>query len=183
MDLALYYNDVTDEIVAVKGDDDATYYNNAGKTRRMGAELSTAVQVTDAVDVGATGALQNYEYVDYVTVDGDYSGNRQRYIPDYQYTLFAGYKSGGFASRIEGITYGPYYMDDANTEKYDGFTLVTNLMLSYRLNAQRFQLNINNLFDKYYATEVSKTAGYAGATYYYTPAMPRFAMVTYTYEF
>lgn len=183
MDLALYYNDVTDEIVAVKGADGATYYDNAGKTRRMGAELSADYFVTEAFDLGATGSLYDYKYVDYITADGDYSGNRQRYIPDYQYSLFAGYRSGGFASRIEGITYGPYYMDDANTEKYDGFTLVTNLMLSYRLEAHRLQLNVNNLFDRRYATEVSKTAGYGGPKYYYTPATPRFAMLTYTYAF
>lgn len=183
MDLALYYNNVTDEIVAVKGVDDATYYNNAGKTRRMGAELSTALRVSDALNVGATGALQNYKYIDYVTADGDYSGNRQRYIPDYQYSLFAGFSSGGFGSRIEGISYGPYYMDDANTEKYDGFTLVTNLMLSYTMGAHRLQLNVNNLFDQLYATEVDKTSSSRGDTYYYTPASPRFAMLTYTYAF
>jgi iron complex outermembrane receptor protein len=184
MDLALYYNDVTDEIVTVKDDvTHAKYYTNAGKTRRMGAELSTAVQVTDAVDLGAAGALQKYEYVDYVDEGVDYSGNRQRYIPDYQYSLFAGYRSGGFASRIEGISFGPYYMDDANTEKYDGFTLVTNLMLSYRIDAHRFQLNVNNLFDQRYAAEVSKTAGYPDDKYSYTPGTPRFAMLTYTFEF
>ena len=184
MDLALYYNDVTDEIVTVVDDvTHAKYYTNAGKTRRMGAELSTAVQVTDAVDFGAAGALQKYEYVDYVDAGVDYSGNRVRYIPDYQYSLFAGYRSGGFASRIEGISFGPYYMDDENTEKYDGFTLVTNLMLSYRLEAHRLQLNVNNLFDQRYATEVSKTAGYGGPSYSYTPATPRFTMLTYTYGF
>jgi len=183
MDLALYYNDVTDEIVAVKGIDDATYYNNAGKTRRMGAELSAVFRATEALDFGATGSLQDYKYIDYVTADGDYSGNRQRYIPDYQYSLFAGFNRGGFGSRIEGITYGPYYMDDANTEKYDGFTLVTNVMLSYTVGAHRLQLNVNNLFDQLYATEVDKTSSARGDTYYYTPATPRFSMLTYTYKF
>ena len=74
-------------------------------------------------------------------------------------------------------------MDDANTEKYDGFTLVTNLMLAYTYEHNRLQFNVNNLFDQRYATEVSKTAGYGGASYYYTPASPRFMMLTYTYTF
>ncbi|MEJ2469121.1 MAG: TonB-dependent receptor, partial [Campylobacterales bacterium] len=182
MDLSLYYNDVTDEIVAVKGADDTTYYTNAGETRRMGAELSVDYLVSESLDLGAQGSYYDYSYDDYVDEGVDYSGNKQRYIPDYQYSLFAGYRSGGFSSRIEGISYGPYYMDDANTEKYDGFTLVTNLMLAYKHGHNRLQLNVNNLFDQRYATEVSKTGGWA-TKYYYTPASPRFAMLTYTYEF
>ena len=184
MDLAFYLNDVSDEIVAVKGANNVTYYNNAGKTRRMGAELSTAYQLSDALNMGATGSLQDYKYITYVSADGDFSGNHQRFIPEYQYSLFGGYKAGGFASRIEAISFGPYYMDDANTEKYDGFTLVTNLMLAYSIDAHRLQLNVNNLFDQRYATEVNKvTSAYSGSTYYYTPATPRFAMATYTYSF
>lgn len=183
MDLSLYYNDVRDELVAVKGTDDTTYYTNAGQTRRLGAELSVDYLVTEALDIGANGSLYDYTYVDYVDEGVDYSDNKQRYIPDYQYSLFAGYRYGGFSARIEGISYGPYYMDDANTEKYDGFTLVTDLMFAYTYKNNRVQLNVNNLFDQRYASEVSKTAGYGGAKYYYTPASPRFAMLTYTYEF
>jgi iron complex outermembrane receptor protein len=183
MDLALYYNDVRDELVAVKGADDTTYYTNAGQTRRLGAELSVDYLVTETLDIGANGSFYDYRYVDYVDEGVDYSDNKQRYIPDYQYSLFAGYRYGGFSTRIEGISYGPYYMDDANTEKYDGFTLVTDLMLAYTYKHNRVQLNVNNLFDQRYASEVSKTAGYGGAKYYYTPASPRFAMLTYTYEF
>jgi len=184
MDLALYYNDVRDEIVAVKGADDVTYYTNAGKTRRMGAEMSLDYLFTETFHAGAAGSLYDYTYVDYVDDGVDYSGNKQRYIPDYQYSLFAGYRDARFAARVEGISYGPYYMDDANTEKYDGFTLVTNLMLAYTLGPNRFQFNVNNLFDQRYATEVSKTSStYGGDKYYYTPASPRFAMLTYTYTF
>ena len=184
MDLALYYNDVRDEIVAVKGIDNVTYYTNAGKTRRMGAELSLDYLFSEAFHAGATGSFYDYTYVDYVEEGNDYSGNKQRYIPDYQYSLFAGYNDRRFSARVEGISYGPYYMDDANTEKYDGFTLVTNLMLAYTLGHNRFQFNVNNLFDQRYATEVSKTSStYSGDKYYYTPASPRFAMLTYTYAF
>jgi iron complex outermembrane recepter protein len=183
MDLALYYNDVRDEIVAVKGADNVTYYTNAGKTRRLGAELSTDVLLTDTLHVGGSGSLYNYTYVDYVEEGNDYSGNKQRFIPDYQYSLFAGYRGQNFSARVEGISYGPYYMDDANTEKYDGYTLVTNLMLAYTVKHNRLQLNVNNLFDQRYATEVDKVAGYPAARYYYTPASPRFTMLTYTYSF
>ncbi|WP_345985566.1 TonB-dependent receptor [Sulfurimonas sp. HSL-1656] len=183
MDLSLYYNDVRDEIVAVKGADNTTYYTNAGKTKRLGAELSLNYLVTETTDLGATGSWYDYSYDDYVDSGVDYSGNKQRYIPDYQYSLFAAYHDGSLSARIEGISYGPFYMDDLNTEKYDGFTLVTNLSLAYTTGHHRYQFNVNNLFDQRYATEVDKTTGYGAPKYYYTPGMPQFAMLTYTYSF
>ncbi len=179
VDFSLYYNDVRDEIVAVKGESDATYYTNAGKTKRLGAELAVDYFVTNELDIGAAGSLYDYSYVDYVDANISYSGNKQRYIPDYQYSVFAGYRYGGFSSRIEGVSYGAYYMDDANTEKYEGFTLVTNLMFAYRLDAHKLQVNVNNIFDKYYATEANKTPYYNS----YTPGTPRSAMLSYSYAF
>ncbi len=183
MDFALYYNDVRDEIVAVKGLDNTTYYTNAGKTRRLGAELALDYFITNELDMGATGSWYDYTYIDYIDSGVDYSGNQQRFIPDYQYSLFAGYRLGGFSSRLEGISYGPYYMDDANTEKYDGYTLVTNLMLAYRLGAHKLQFNANNLFNKYYANEADKVVSGPRTSYYYTPGTPRSVMLTYSYSF
>ncbi|MGB6020176.1 MAG: TonB-dependent receptor [Sulfurimonadaceae bacterium] len=179
VDFSLYYNDIRDEIVAVKGESDATYYNNAGQTRRLGAELAVDYFITNELDIGAAGSLYDYSYVDYVDENVSYSGNKQRYIPDYQYSVFAGYRIGGFSSRLEGISYGAYYMDDANTEKYEGFTLVTNLMLAYQLDAHKLQFNMNNIFNKYYATEANKTPYYNA----YTPGTPRSAMLSYSYAF
>ncbi|MCJ7765194.1 MAG: TonB-dependent receptor [Thiovulaceae bacterium] len=183
MDFALYYNDVRDEIVAVKGLDDTTYYANAGKTKRLGAELSMDYFITDELDLGATGSWYDYSYVDYVDSGVDYSGNQQRFIPDYQYSLFAGYRLGGFSSRFEGVSYGPYYMDDANTEKYDGYTLITNLMLAYQRGAHKLQINANNIFNKYYAIEADKVVSGSRTSYSYDPGMPRSAMLTYSYAF
>lgn len=183
MDFSAYYNDVRDEIVAVPGLDGATYYENAGKTRRIGAELALDYFLTDLLDIGTNISVYDYEYVDYISDGVDYSGNKQRYIPDYQYSIFAGYRNNGFSARVEALTYGEYYMDDANTEKYDGFELVTNLMLAYQYHAHKIQLNINNVFDDYYATEVKKTSYSWGDKYYYTPASPRLVMLTYSYTF
>ncbi|MEE8588815.1 MAG: TonB-dependent receptor, partial [Sulfurimonadaceae bacterium] len=180
VDFSLYYNDVHDEIVAVKGLANATYYTNAGQTRRLGAELAVDYFITDEFDIGAAGSYYDYSYVDYVDEGVDYSGNELRYIPDYQYSLFAGYRIGGFSSRLETVSYGEYYMDDANTEKYEGFSLITNLMLAYKMDAHKLQLNINNIFDKYYATEANKDTY---NNHYYTPGTPRSAMLSYSYAF
>ncbi|WP_294957226.1 TonB-dependent receptor [Sulfurovum sp.] len=183
MDFSVYYNKIKDEIVAVPGAEGATYYENAGETRRIGAELALDYFITEVFDLGMNASVYDYEYVDYVSDGVDYSGNKQRFIPDYQYSLFAGYHLNGLSARVEALTYGPYYMDDANTEKYDGFELITNVMLGYQYENHRVQLNVNNVFDKTYATEVKKTSASWGDKYYYTPASPRFAMLTYSYTF
>ncbi len=71
-------------------------------------------------------------------------------------------------------------MDNANTQKYEGYDLITDLMIGYEKKNHNIQLNVNNLFDEYYAIEASKnTSGVES----YKAATPRISMLTYTYKF
>lgn len=108
-------------------------------------------------------------------------GNYLPYIPKNQYSLYAAYNMpNGFKSRVTTKTYGSYYMDNANTQKYEGFNLVTDLMLGYEKNNHSIQLNVNNVFDKHYAMEATKDV-YGNETY--KAASPRSFMFTYAYKF
>ncbi len=71
-------------------------------------------------------------------------------------------------------------MDNANTQKYEGYDLVTDLMLGYEYKNHTFQLNVNNVFDKYYAMSASKDLA---GDITYQAAAPRTAIFTYTYKF
>ena len=71
-------------------------------------------------------------------------------------------------------------MDNANTEKYSGFDLVTDLMIGYESKKHSIQLNIRNLTNEYYAMEALKDAN-GGVSY--KAAAPRSGMITYAYEF
>lgn len=71
-------------------------------------------------------------------------------------------------------------MDNANTEKYEGYDLITDFMIGYEMKNHNIQLNINNLFDKYYASEASKDVYNVES---YKAASPRMAMLTYSYKF
>lgn len=71
-------------------------------------------------------------------------------------------------------------MDNANTQKYEGYDLITDFMIGYEKNNHNIQLNINNLFDKYYASEASKDVFGVES---YKAATPRMTMLTYTYKF
>ena len=53
-------------------------------------------------------------------------------------------------------------------------------MVGYEKGDYILQLNVNNLFDKYYASEVKKSSS---DTYSYSTASPRSATLTLTYRF
>ena len=86
-----------------------------------------------------------------------------------------------FKTRLTLRSYGSYYMDNANTQKYEGYDLITDLMIGYEKKNHNIQLNVNNLFDKYYVSEASTKMFMNVETY--KAASPRTSMLTYTYKF
>lgn len=194
IDLALYFNSVEDEIVSVFNDKDETIYQNAGKTEKKGVELSGVYKFDSGFDIGGNYAYSNYTYdefsenvgkyipkVGYVKENIDRSGNYLPFIPKHQYSLYAGYTHpSGLKARVQANSWGEYYLDNANSEKYKGYDFITDLMIGYEKDDYIIQLNVNNLFDKYYAVEVKKSSS---DTYSYTTATPRSATVTLTYRF
>ncbi|WEJ62677.1 TonB-dependent receptor [Thiomicrorhabdus lithotrophica] len=185
-DLAVYLTKLNNEIVKVdNGDDD--YYENAGETDKKGIELTTAFHINPNWSLGFSGSKTEYRYVDYLSGSDDYSGNSLRFSPDYQYSIFADWKNGPYKARIETTGVGEYYMDDANTEKYSGYSGVSHLTMGYANKGHNINLSIHNLTDERYASEVSKTIRYQGPTkiedYYYTPGSPRNIMLSYQYKY
>jgi len=135
--------------------------------------------------LGGSYAYSDYTYDDFTElVNGvpvDRSGNQMPYVPHNQYSLFADYRHpNGFKARLQANSWGEYYMDTANTEKYDGYDLVTSLALSYETGPHTISFNVDNLFDKRYAIEVKKdTRGKK----YYSAASPLAAMLNYSFAF
>ncbi len=103
------------------------------------------------------------------------------FVPKDQYGLFVGWQSPlGWKARLASNTWGEYWLDNANTEKYPGWEWVTNFSLSYEHKGHSLTFNADNLFDKHYAMEVKKdTSGKVT----YAAAAPRTLMLTYRYDF
>lgn len=183
-DVALYFNKLQDEIVQVENGY-ADYYENAGETEKRGLELTAAYQLNTQWALGASGSKTRYEYVDYISGTNDYSGNTLRFSPDFQYSLFVDWRKAAYSARMETTGVGSYYMDDANTEKYDGYDGVVHLTMGYAHKAHKLNLSVHNISDKRYASEVSKKAGVYGNpdSYYYTPGAPRNIMLSYQYKY
>ncbi len=183
--LALFQNDVTDEIIQIKDANGNSIYDNAGKTNKKGLEFDTAYNLTNNLQMGGAYTYSKFKFdkFDEIVrgVEQSRDGNYLPYIPKNQYSIFMAYNlSNGFKSRVTTRTYGSYYMDNANTQKYEGYDLITDLMLGYEKNAHNIQLNTTNIFDKKYAMEASKDV-YGTETY--KAASPRSTMLTYTYKF
>ena len=184
-DVAIFQNYVKDEIIQIKDANGNSIYDNAGKTNKKGLELNLTYDVTSTVQVGGAYAYSNFKFDTFnESVRGSLvsrDGNYLPFIPQNQFSVFTSYNlSNGFKTRLTARTYGSYYMDNANTQKYEGYDLITDFMIGYEKNNHNIQLNINNLFDKYYAMEASKDV-YGIESY--KAASPRTSMLTYSYKF
>lgn len=184
-DVAIYQNDIKDEIIQIKDAGGNTIYDNAGQTQKRGFEFLGTYRVNKELSLGLSYAYSDFIYKSFQEKVGaafvSRDGNHLPYIPKNQYGLEANYKmDNGFKARIQTKTWGSYYLDSANSGKYDGYDFVTDLMLGYELKAHLVQLNINNIFDKYYASQADKSV-YGVESY--KAAAPRSAMVSYRYKF
>ncbi len=180
-DIAIYQNDVTDEITAVK-QGFSTFYENAGKTRKRGLEINGVYQISEKVSFGGSYAYSIFEFVNFMEEGtNNRTGNRLPYIPKNQYSLFTTLNlANGFKSRLTTKYWGSYFMDNANTEKYEGYEFITNLMIGYEKDEHSIQLNIKNITNEHYAMQADKDIG---GTKTYKAAAPRSFMLTYVYKF
>ncbi|MCU7844916.1 MAG: TonB-dependent receptor [Candidatus Thiodiazotropha sp. (ex Monitilora ramsayi)] len=189
LDLSIYNTRVTDEIVSVLNPDLTTEHQNAGKTSKKGVEISGRYNLTNRFWTEAGFAYSDYTFEEFielvragpVQIPHDRSGNRLPFVPRQQYSLGLGYSHpSGFKAVVRSNSWGSYYMDNANTEKYEGYEFLTNLMLGYFTGPHSLQLNVSNLFDKRYATEVKKSTN---GDKTYSAGAPRTAMLSYAYSF
>jgi len=184
-DLAIYQNDVKDEIIQILDANGNSIYDNAGETSKKGLEFNIAYNLNKNFQVGGAYSYSNYKFKTFnESIRGSLAsrdGNYLPYIPKNQYSLFiAMHLVNGLKSRITTKSYGSYYMDNANTSKYEGYSLITDFMIGYEKKEHNIQLNVNNVFDKFYALEASKDV-YGSESY--KAAAPRSLMLTYSYSF
>jgi iron complex outermembrane receptor protein len=187
LDASVYSNPVQKEIVQ-QSNGGVTSYLNAGRTDKRGLELAATLGLGGGWETGGHYGYADYKYKDFTepvrtgptTANIDRAGKALPFIPKHQYGLFVGWKSGGWRARLAANTWGEYWLDNANTEKYPGWEWVANLSVGYQWQGHSLSLNADNLFDKHYAAEAKKdTTGRVT----YTAAAPRSLMLTYRYDF
>ncbi|MFZ5483385.1 MAG: TonB-dependent receptor [Pseudomonadota bacterium] len=187
-DASVYLNPVEKEIIQINNGG-ITEYANAGKTDKKGLELSGRIKLAGGWELGGHYGYADYTYDEFsepvrqgaTTANLDRAGNRLPFVPEHQYGVSIGWQSGhGWQARLTANSWGEYWLDNANSEKYEGWEWITNLSVGYRHKAHALTLNVDNLFDKHYAFEVKKdTAGKVT----YAAATPRTLALTYRYGF
>ena len=160
MDLSYYFLKAENEIISVKLDDGSRVNRNAAETQHKGFEFGVQLFPVKQVSLKFNGAVSEHKFIDYKPKGKDYSGNEMpgapklimsseiKYHPDFLKKSYIG---------LEWFHVDPYYMDEANTKKYEGYD-VFNLRIGKKFKNFKVWFNILNLTDKLYATSASKSA-------------------------
>ncbi len=160
LDLSFYVLKAENEIISVKLDDGSRVNQNVAQSTHKGFEFGVQYFATKELSLKVDGAVSTHKFDVYTPKGHDYSGNEMpgapklimsselKYHPAFLKDAYAG---------LEWFHVDPYYMDEANTKKYEGYD-VFNLRLGKRFNQFKVWLNVLNLTDKLYATSASKSA-------------------------
>ncbi len=156
----------------------------ASPTEQIGQQSSDGLEATlelalgNGWQVSANAALVRAEYDDFVEGGGDRSGNRPSNVPRRTANLWLNKALGQGVDVGMGARYvDARYADTANQIEVPGYTVVDANIAWQALPDVRLGLELNNLFDRQYAT----TASSAGQQWYL--GAPRSLFVTADYSF
>lgn len=179
LDASAFWNPVKNEIVSSR-DAGVTVYENAGETRKLGAEASGSVRLPAGFEVGASYAYSDFSFVRFQDTRGVYDGKRLPYVPVHQYGGFATWRHpSGLRLRVQSNTWGSYWMDNRNTERYGGYAFLTSVGAGWRWKQHEAIVDVSNLLDDHYAAQASKDAS---GTVTYSAAPPRTVVVSYRFQ-
>lgn len=184
LDTAVYYMEKKDDIVSFKPATGDSQKLNAGKTVHKGVEVGLGVEPVKDVSFDVSYSYSKHEYDDWVvSLTKDLSGKEISAAPRQILSARLGYKPAvlnGGNLELEWFHLGSYWLDDENTEKYDGHELL-NLRGSYNVTKSlEVYAKVLNLLDRKYAEKVSKSSNGAVT---YGPGQPiaLYAGLVYTW--
>ncbi|NPA46884.1 MAG: TonB-dependent receptor [Chlorobi bacterium] len=162
VDLAYYYLRAENEIITVRLPDGSRENKNAAQTTHRGFEFGIRYFVSPEWDFSVNGAYSQHYFDDYKPKGKDYSGNEMPGAPPLVFNTQIRYRPSFWNNSyviLEMFHVDPYYMDEANTEKYEGYQIY-NLRLGKTFNDKwKVWLNVLNLTDELYATSASLSWG------------------------
>lgn len=181
-EITLYRLQGQDEVLSYTKPDNTREPRNAGQTLHQGIEIGGTWKISDIYNqrLKLSGSFAKHEYEDFKPSSvADYSGNTMPSSPKSFGTIEYQIKPiPELLLSAEGVYVGSYWINEANTEKYDGHT-VLNLRANYRQNAYEIYGQILNVADAHYAESTSFSNNQAS----YTPAAPRTYLLGLRYHF
>ena len=192
-DAALYRTEVRNEIIPYRG---GRFYFSAGKVRREGAELGTAVDGVRGFSFRGSMTWSRNRYTEYVVdsvhygVPGrtaSYAGNEVAGLPDVFYGLSVAHDIPlglPFAARVDVRGVGDYFLDDANSVSVPGYQTVDLTLALRPLSlgaATRLSgfVTVSNLFDRrFIGSAYTNPDVVNGAAVAYEPGTPRSVLIS-----
>ncbi|UXY15373.1 TonB-dependent receptor [Chitiniphilus purpureus] len=177
-----------DEIVSFSTQPGRSEPRNAGKTRHVGVEFGAGWQAA-RWDARLAGAYARHRFIAYEAAPGmHYDGRDMPAAPEWIANAELGWKPmQALRVALEAQYVGPYWMNNANTERYAGHTLL-HLRANWRRGAWEAWASLTNLADKRYAEIAASTYnGLAGrdpeAQDTYSAGAPRTLLAGVRYRF
>lgn len=181
LDIAVYRLEGLNEIISVQQETGEYLNENAGKTLHQGIEYGLNLKPLKSLYIRVSGTNANHEFLTYVEKGKDYSDKKMPRASNWIANAEVTYKPSflkGFRIGAEWQHMNPYFMDQANTIKYEGFD-VLHVRLGYQFKQIEAWCNVMNITNAMYATNASKSAW--GESY--SPGNPRTFSVGIAYTF
>lgn len=173
-DIALYRMRKRDDLLTFTRPDGATESVNAGETLHRGVELGIAAALPYELRMDLGFSLADHVYEQWSPrADTDYSGNTMESAPTRTASAGLTWLPARWERASAGVEVshaGPYWMDAANTTRYDGHTTVTVRAEAPVMQHVAVFARVTNALDTRYA-ELAQYNAARGAEY--APGMPR----------
>lgn len=188
-DLSLYRLTGRDEIVSYALTPGQSEPRNAGKTRHEGLEFGLDYTPQNRWSAKLNGAASRHVFREYQTSPTEnFNGKTIPAAPRWLVNVEVGYKltpQWRVSAEVQHV--GAYYMDNANTVRYDGHALL-NLRAQTQVGAWALWASIMNAADAHYAEFASSSFKGSGARNpetqdTYTPGAPRTVLFGARYTF
>lgn len=192
-DAAVYRTEVRNEIIPYRG---GRFYFTAGKVRREGVELGTAVDGVGGFDLRGSATWSRNRYLRYVVdsvhygvpgATANYAGNDVAGIPDKFYGVSIAHDiplGVTLNARLDARGVGDYFLDDANTVSVPGYHTL-DLTLALRPVGLRGAatlsgfVTVSNLLDRrFIGSAFTNPDVVNGAPVAYEPGSPRSVIVS-----
>ena len=177
-DASVFDIEVRDELIPyqVPGGNGRTYYRNAGRTRRNGAEVEAGT-VFGPFAVNAAYTYSHFRFKDFLSGGVQFAGNVVPGIPEQQVQGSVTWRRDWLFATAEAQAKSAVYVDDANSARAAGFAVYNLRLGGEGIGGMAWlspMLSIQNLFDRKYVGSVAvNAAGTPATAKYYEPASGR----------
>lgn len=174
-DVAAFAINLRDELIPYE-ENGRDFFENAGKSRRLGLEAGVALALTRHVTLSANYTYSRFYFREFVDDDGvGHDGNRIPGIPRHVFFGELGWENDHLFGAVEARGVSRRHVDNANSEAAPAYGLV-NLRAGRRWRDGAFTwepfVGIHNLFDEDYDANVRINA--ADGSSYYEPGPGRY---------